>query len=414
MVIDSPRRDFRLLVLGQVTSQLGAHVSAVAVPLLAVLTLGASPLQLGLVTASGTVAFALIGLPAGAWVDSWRLRPLLVGCDLLRCLLLASIPAAAWLDLLTITQLVVVSLLSGAARVFFDIGYQSLLPTVVGQDQVLSGNSAMEAIRATGQVAGPGLGGWLVAIAGAANVVLLQAVTFAVSAGCLAGIATTQTPPPPHEGGLRVQIVEGLSFVRRTPLLAASAVTSAASNFAFALASAASVVFMVDTLRLSPVELGLVFALGSLTALIGAAATPLLARRWGSVRVVWLCVAATGPFTLLGPAAQPGALVGVLVLSMAIGEFGQIVYAITNVSLRQRLCPASILGRVNATMRFLMMGLFPVGAVVGGLLAEFVGLRWTLWLAAVIITVSPIPVFRATRGVRDVTELQPWGMLTAA
>jgi MFS family permease len=403
-------RDFRLLLLGQTTSQLGAQVSGVAIPLLAALTLHASPLEFGLISASGTVAFALIGLPAGAWVDRWPRRPLLVASDVIRTLLLVSIPVAAWLGILTITQLVVVSLLSGFARVFFDVAYQSYLPAVVGQEGLLTGNSAMETVRATGQVAGPGLGGWLVAAAGAANVVLIQAVTFAVSALSLAAIRTRESAIPPREGRprLRAEIKEGLLFVARTPLLRATAITSAAGNFAFAVASAVSFLFMLRTVGLSTIAIGIVLALGSLTVVAGAAWTPGLARRFGSARVIWLSLAVTGPVALLSPLAQRGWLTALLVIGMAAGEFGQIIYAITNVTLRQRLCPPEILGRVNATMRFLMMGLFPLGALLGGVLGELVGLRPTLLLAGGIIVASTVPVYRALRGVRDVEELSGW------
>lgn len=175
-------RDFRLLLVGQTTSQFGAQVSGVAVPLLAVLTLDATPLELGLVTASSTLAFALIGLPAGAWLDRWHRRGILIASDVARAVLIATIPLAAVLDVLSIAQLVVVSLLSGFARVFFDVGYQSYIPSVIGKDKLLAGNSAMETLRASGQVVGPGLGGILVTLIGAANVLLLQAVTFVVSA----------------------------------------------------------------------------------------------------------------------------------------------------------------------------------------------------------------------------------------
>jgi MFS family permease len=186
------RRDFRLLLIGQTTSQLGAQVSGVAIPLLAVLVLHASPLQLGLVTASGTIAFALIGLPAGAWIDAWPRKRVLVISDLARAGLLATIPLAAMFGRLTITQLIVVSLLVGFARVFFDVGYQSYLPSVVGRHDLLAGNSAMETVRASGQVVGPGVGGWLVAVLGAANVVLVQAATFAVSAASILAIRTRE------------------------------------------------------------------------------------------------------------------------------------------------------------------------------------------------------------------------------
>jgi MFS family permease len=406
------QRDFRLLLVGQTTSQFGAQISGVAIPLLAVLTLHASPLQLGLVTASGTLAFALIGLPAGAWVDTRARRPLLVASDLCRTLLLASIPVAALLHVLTIAQLIVVSLLAGFARVFFDVAYQSYIPSVVGPGGLLAGNSAMETVRATGQVVGPGLGGWFVAVAGAANVVLIQAVTYAVSAVSLLAIRSHETAPPgpADRPRLRAQIAEGLRFVTRNPVLRAVAITSSAGNFAFAIASAVSFVFMVRTLRLSPAAIGVVLALGSLTVIAGAAVTPRLARRVGSARIIWWSLAVTGPIGLIGPLARPGWSVALLVVSIAAGELGQIVYAITNVSLRQRLCPPHILGRVGATMRFLMMGLFPLGALVGGVVGEFAGLRAALWLSGGLIAASALPVHRALRHVRDVEDLPAWSI----
>ncbi|MFI7700489.1 MFS transporter [Nonomuraea sp. NPDC049480] len=402
------RRDFLLLLLGQTTSQLGAQVSGVAIPLLAVVTLGASPLQLGLVTAAGTIAFALIGLPAGAWIDRWRRRPVLVASDLARAVLLATIPLAALFGRLTIAQLVIVSLLAGVARVFFDVGYQSYLPSVVGRGDLLAGNSAMETVRACGQVAGPGAGGWAVTLLGAANVVLVQAVTFAVSAASLLAIRTREPAPSPRPARLGAAIGEGLAFVARTRLLRATAISSAAGNFSFAIASAVSFVFMVRTLGLSPAAIGLVLTAGSVAAATGAALTTRLARRAGSARIIWLSLAVTGPIAMLAPLAQPGWAIVLLALGTAAGELGQIVYAVTNVSLRQRLCPERMLGRVNATMRFLMMGLFPLGALLGGVLGETIGERPTLWLAGAIIALSPVPVWSALRGARDVEDVPVW------
>ena len=403
-------RDFRLLLLGQTTSQLGAQVSGVAIPLLAVLTLDASPFELGLVTASSTLAFAVIGLPAGVWVDRWRRRPILVASDLARTALLVTIPLAAAFGVLTITHLVVVSLLSGFARVFFDVGYQSYIPSVIGRERVLAGNSSMETIRASGQVVGPGIGGWLVALVGAANVVVIQAVTFAVSAISLMAIRTPESviPPPANRLRLRAQIMEGLAFVGRNRILRATAITSAASNFSFAIASAVSFIFMSRTLNLSPTAIGVIIAAGSVTVMIAAAFTPRFSRRVGSARIIWISLAVTGPIALLGPLAQPGWWVALLIVSIAAGEFGSIIYAITNVSLRQRLCPENMLGRVTATMRFLIMGAFPLGAFIGGILGELVGLRGTLWIAGIIILLSPIPLFLALRHTRDIEELPSW------
>jgi MFS family permease len=380
------------------------------VPLLAVLTLDASPLELGIVTASSTVAFALIGLPAGAWLDRWRKRPVLVSADVARAVLLASIPVAAVFGVLSIPQLVVVSLLSGFARVFFDVGYQSYVPAVIGKDRVLAGNSAMETIRASGQVVGPGIGGALVTLIGAATVVGIQAVTFAVSAISLLAIGKREqvVPRPREPVPLGTQIAEGLSFVARNRILRATAIASGASNFSFAMASAVTIIFMSRTLALSPTAIGVTFAVGSLTVMLGAAVTPMLSRLVGSARIIWLSLAATGPLTLLGPLAQPGSLVLLLVVGIAAGELGQIIYAVTNVSLRQRLCPERMLSRVTATMRVLILGAFPLGALLGGTLGEVIGLRGVLWISGAIILFSPIPLYLALRHTRDVDDLPTW------
>jgi MFS family permease len=169
------------------------------------------------------------------------------------------------------------------------------------------------------------------------------------------------------------------------------------NNFAFAIASSVNVVFLVRTLRLTPALIGVVLAVGSVAAMAGAALTPRLARRFGAERIIWLALAVTGPLGLFGPLAQPGWLVVLMVISSAVGEFGQIVYAIGTVTLRQRVVPGELLGRVNATMRFLLMGLFPLGALLGGVLGTVVGPRVTLLICGALILVSWLPVRRAFR-----------------
>jgi MFS family permease len=404
-------RDFRLLLAGQTTSQFGTQVSGVAVPLLAVLTLHASPFEVGLVSASSTLAFALIGLPAGAWLDRLHKRPVLVVADLARAALLVSVPLAALVGLLSIPQLVVVSLLAGTARVFFDVGYQSYVPTVIGRDRVLAGNSAMEFLRASGQVAGPGLGGLLVSLVGAAAVLLVDAITFLVSAITLLAIRTREaaTVAEPERPRLLPQIRDGVAYVVHDPVLRALALCSALSNFAFALASAVTIVFANRTLGLPAAAIGLLLAAGSVTVMAGAALTPRLAARFGSARIIWLSLLVTGPLNLLGVLAQPGWPVLLLLLGIAAGEFGQIMYAITSVSLRQQVCPEHLLSRVNATMRVAIMGLFPLGAVLGGVLGNLVGPRLTLAVSGAVLLVAPVLVRRATRGARDVQDLAPAG-----
>jgi hypothetical protein len=406
----SAHRDFRLLLIGQTTSQFGTQVSAVAIPLLAVQTMHASPFEVGLVSAASTLAFALIGLPAGAWLDRWRRRRVLVVSDIARALLLASIPLAVLLGVASVAHLVVVSLLVGFARVFFDLGYQSYLPSLVGKDRVLAGNSAMELLRASGQVAGPGIGGLLVSLTGAAAVVLVDAATFAVSAATLFAIRSREraTSGSARRPRLRTQITEGLAFVVGNRVLRAFAVSSGLSNFGFAVASAVNVVFMSRTLGLSAAGIGLIVSAGSVMVMAGAAGTPRLSRLVGSARICWLSLAVTAPLTLLGVLAQPGWSVAFIVVGSAAGEFGQIVYAITSVSVRQRLCPDRMLSRVNATMRVLIMALFPVGALVGGGIGDLVGTRFALGVSGVAMLACSIPVYLALRGYREVEDLPAW------
>ncbi|MGO4534745.1 MFS transporter [Leifsonia sp. 2MCAF36] len=401
-------RDFRLLLAGQTTSQLGAQISGVALPLLAVVTLQATPFEVGMLGAASTIAFAVLGLPAGAWVDRVRRRPVLIASDLVRALLLATIPAAALLGALTMWQLLLVSLLAGVARVFFDVGYRSYLPSVIGRDRVLAGNSSLEFVRASGQVAGPALGGILVSLIGAASVILVQAGSFAVSALCLLGIRAPEAAP--HDTStrprrMRTEVAEGLAFVFGSRVLRATALASALGNFSFAIASAVNMVFLSRTLGLPPALIGLAIAAGSITVMIGAAFTTRLSRAVGSVRIVWLSLAVTAPLSLLGAFAQPGWWTLLIVVGIAAGEFGQIVYAITQVSVRQQVCPDRILGRVNATMQVIVMGLFPLGALIGGVLGDAIGARWTLIVAGGLLLVCPAVLWTALRGVREVSDL---------
>jgi MFS family permease len=400
-------RDFRLLLVGQTTSQFGTQVSSVALPLLAIIALSATPFEVGLINAASTLAFAVVGLPAGAWLDRCRRRPVLIASDAVRAVLLATIPLAAILGWLSVVQLVIVSLLVGLARVFFDIGYRSYLPSVIGKDRVLAGNSSLELLRASSQVVGPGLGGLLMTLISAATVLIVQASTFAISALTLLAIRVREPAvvTDASRPRLRTQIAEGMRFVWRDRFLQATASASAVSNFSFAVASAVSFLFLSRTLELSPAAIGLIIASGSGTVMVGAALTTKMARVVGSARLIWLCLAVTAPLTIAGALAQPGWLVVLIVLGIAAGELGQITYAITSVSLRQRICPDRMLGRVNATMTVLIMGLFPLGAVVGGTLGELIGVRGTLLIAGAALSAAPLILYAALRGTRDVEDL---------
>ncbi|MFS4106176.1 MFS transporter [Streptomyces sp. PD-S100-1] len=397
-------RDFRMLLAGAAAGQLGAQVTLVALPLVAVLELDASAFQVGLLTAAETAAFLLVGLPAGALTDRMRKRPLMIRADLVRAVAMASIPAAALAHVLTMTQLYAVALVTGVATVFFDVAHQSYLPHILPRDQLVAGNGALETVRSTAQVTGPGLGGGLVQLVGAHLAVVTDALGYALSAFFLLRVEQPEEKPEPTAGAsLRKEIGEGVRFVVGHPLLRVIALTTALANLCAAVLMATQTVHLVRVVGLKPGALGLVLSASAVGGLLGALCAGRIAARLGQARVILLSVLVTGPFAVLWPLSGHGALGAVLFATgSAVLAFGGVVYNVAQVSFRQGLCPPRLLGRMNATLRFLMWGTLPLGALLGGALAESYGPRTALaWCAAGFLAV-PLPLlFSPLRRMRD-------------
>lgn len=375
--------DFLRLWGADTVSQIGTMVSAVALPLVAVKTLHASTFEVGLLTAAETAAFLLVGLPAGAWVDRVRRRPVMVGADWGRFLLLASVPVAAVAGVLTIGQLYLVALMTGVLTVFFDVAYQSYLPSLVGRDHLVEGNAKLESSRSIAQVGGPSLGGFLVQLFGAPYAVAADAVSYLLSA---LGIGWIRKPEPspelPERRHLGREISEGLRFVFSQRLLWAIAGSTATSNMFSAIAGAVWVVFLARTLALSAGTIGLLLAAGSVGGIAGALGSSWIARRIGSARTIWGAMTCAALGGVLPPLTQPGWRLGLFAAGMFVFSFAAVVYNVAQVSFRQALCPERLLGRMNATMRFLVWGTMPLGGVLGGAIGTALGPRGALWVAA--------------------------------
>ncbi|MFF8784984.1 MFS transporter [Streptomyces sp. NPDC015125] len=402
-------RDFRLLLAGAAAGQLGAQVTLVALPLVAVLELDAPAFQVGLLTAAETAAFLLVGLPAGAWVDRMRKLPLMIRADVVRALTMASIPLAAVAGVLTMAQLYVVALVTGVATVFFDVAHQSFLPQLLPKDQLVSGNGALETIRSSAQVAGPGIGGGLVQLLGAALAIVTDAAGYALSALFLWRIKQPESLPERRpDASLRRDIGEGLRFVCGHRLLRVIAVTTGLGNFFAAVLMATQSVFLVRVLGLAPGVVGLVLAASALGGLAGALCAGRLAARLGQARLIWLSSLVTGPFAVLWPLSGRGAGAALFALGSGVVFFGAVVYNVAQVSFRQTLCPPRLLGRMNATLRFLMWGTLPLGALAGGALADAFGARMALvWCAAGFLAV-PLPLLLSPlRRMRDLPATGP-------
>ncbi|QFZ17486.1 MFS transporter [Saccharothrix syringae] len=375
-------RDFRLLWVGDTVSQFGATIGRTVLPLLAAGALAATPFEMGVLSAAGSAAFLLIGLPAGVWVDRLSRRPVMLVADFTRAALLLSVPVAWWLGALTLAQLVVVALLVGAATVMFDVAYQSYLPALVGRDQLVEGNSKLETSRAVAEVSGPAAAGGVAQALGAANGVLATGVGYLVSALFLLRIRTPEPrPEPPARPGLVHEIGEGLRFVFGHPSLRAIVGCTGTANFFGGIGAAVTVLFLVRELGLSEGVVGLLFSTAGVGGVLGALTTGWWNRRFGQTRTIWLSALVTFPFGLLVPFGAADWRLVLVVLGEIGVAYGVIVYNVSQVSYRQSICPDHLLGRMNASIRFVVWGALPLGGLVGGALGEGIGIRSTLWVA---------------------------------
>ncbi|MDP9391679.1 MAG: MFS transporter [Actinomycetota bacterium] len=374
--------DFRQLWTAETVSQLGTQVTLLALPVLAVSLLDATPLEMGILTALETAAFLLIGLPAGAWVDRWRRKRVLIAGDLVRAVALASLPVAYLLDVLALPQLYVVAAVTGTATVFFDVAYQSYLPALVERDQIVDGNGKLEASRVVAQVAGPGITGVLLRFLGAPLLLVVDAASFLLSAFFLGRIRQVDVVPDRSaRRRLRSEIAEGLSFVVRHPLLRRIVACTGTANLFSSMSGTLLVLFALRTLGMPESTLGFVFSAGAVGGLVGAVTAARFARTVGEGRAIPLSALLLLPSAALTPLA----VVGAAEVLLALGTFGfswaVVVYNVVQVSFRQRLCPPALLGRMNASVRFLVFGTMPLGALLGGALGTWLGVVPTLWLA---------------------------------
>lgn len=396
-------RDFRRLWIGETGSQFGEMITVTAAPLLAALVLAATPFQMGLLNAADTAAFLLIGLPAGVWVDRMRRRPVMITADLVRVVLLASVPIAWWLHLLTLTQLILVGLLAGGCSVFFDVAYQSYLPSVISRDQLVDGNAKLQATASVAQVSGPALGGGLTQLFGGANAMGVNALTYVWSVLCLARI---RTPEPevdrPPDRNLRREIGEGLKFVFGNRSLVAIVSTTGSSNLCGGIVSAVGVLVLIRQAHASAGVVGLLLTTGGIGGVIGAVLAGRISARFGQARTIWLSLLVTQPFCLLLPLVGPGALLTLYGIGWVCYGFGGVVYNVAQVSFRQAICPDRLLGRMNASVRFLVWGTIPLGSLLGGVLGQTIGIRATLWVGAIGLVLSSLPaVLSPLRKMRD-------------
>jgi MFS family permease len=400
--------DFRKLWAGMAVSRLGSSVAGVTTPLIAVQVLDANAFTVSLLTAAAWLPWLLIGLPAGAWIDRVARKPVMLVSDLVSAALVISVPVAAALGRLTMAHLLIVAMLLGTATVFFTAAWTAYLPAMFDKDDLVGANSALHGTESAAQVAGPAVGGLLVAAVNAVAGLVVDAVSFLVSALSLWRIRRAERrpaptiPAPTEKVSIRRDIVEGARWLIRDTYLRNQALYGAASNLMLTGMNALMVVFLVRDVGVSTTGVGLLLAAASLGGVGAATATPRLVRRLGGARALVACKVFGGVASLLIPLTRPGAGLTFFVVGLLSVAAGAVAGNVVGASFRQAYCPPGLLGRVVTSMQFVNFGAIPVGAVLGGATASLVGTRGAMWIMALGYAASGlILLLGPLRGRRD-------------
>jgi MFS family permease len=435
-------------------SLFGTQVSQIAIPFIAAVVLKASPGEVGLLTTIEFLPFIFFTLPAGVWVDRFPKQRILVLGDLGRALFLVSIPIAFAFDALTIWQLYVVGFVNGVMTVFFDVADQSFLPSILERDELVEGNSKLQVSQSSAQILGQPVGGGLVALLSAPVAVLIDAVSYLGSAALILWIrvrgrrsrddsaagsdpldgprsslsgeadataptaggptitmeaAAARSAVEPETGGMRSQIMSGLRYIGQHRFLANIAASTATSNLFSNIAFAIAPVYLYRTLSLTPESVGLIGGIGGAGVLVGALLAGRVARLLGVGPTIVGSIGIGSLFGLLVPLAPTdGSGFWFLAVSFFLGGAFNVIYNINQVSLRQAITPERFLGRMNATMRFLVWGTIPIGSLTGAALSEIIGVRPTIWVGAILGLTAFLPVLLSpVRTLREIPTDDP-------
>jgi MFS family permease len=399
--------DFLKLWSAETVSQFGSQITGLALPLVAVLVIEASAFEVSALFVIEFLPFILFAIPAGVWVDRLKRKPILVIADIGRAVLLGSIPLAYAFDVLYLGQLYVVGFLVGICTVFFDVSYQSYLPSLVARDRLVEGNSKLEISRSAAQLGGPGLAGGLVGVVGAPVAILLDAISFVGSALFLLSIRKPEVLPEREEGAPRPSMLkeakEGLRYVLGNRYLRAISICTGTSNLFWSLGGAILIVYAVRELGMSPALIGLIFSVANAGPMIAALTTNKVFERIGVGRtILGTSMLFSGAATLY-PLAPQSFATPFFIAGGVLGGYAAVAYNITQVSFRQAICPERMQGRMNAVIRFLVWGTMPIGALAGGAIGSLIGLRAALWVGAIGALFSFLPI--ALSPVRSIEKM---------
>ncbi|MEV6154609.1 MFS transporter [Nonomuraea sp. NPDC052129] len=402
-------RDFGSLWAAQSISQVGSQITTVALPLTAVALFDAGPAQMGLLNAAGYLPALLLTLLAGVWIDRSRRRPLLLGADLGRAVVIGLIPVTALAGVLGIEGLYVIVLASGALTVLFDTAYHAYVPALVPGQSLVRANSRLQFSASLAQLAGPGLGGLLIQVLSAPVALAFDALSFLLSALFLVRIRHRERPlEPGRRRQIRQEIAEGLRATFGNRHVRPVALEAATFNFFGQFIAALYVLYAVHDLGLSAGVIGAIASAAAAGAVLGALAAEPLVRRlgFGPALIATMVIAST-PLIAIPLATGPASPI-VLAIAYFVEGFGIAVSGSQAVTLRQVAVPAAVVGRANAAYRTLSFGVLPLGAVAGGLLGDLIGLRPALLAGGIGLALAPVWVLLSPiRHLRTAEDARP-------
>jgi MFS family permease len=387
--------DFMKFWTGETVSLFGTQVTYLALPLTAIIVLQVSPVQLGVIRFLENVPFLLFALLVGAWVDRRRKRPVMIGSNVARCLLVGLVPILAAAGALGMPVLYLVAFGVGVATVFFDVCWLSYVPSLVRKEQLVEANSKVSTSYAAADASGPALGGVLVQLLGAATAMAADAISYVFSVATLLAIRTEEPRPRrPAERHLLREIREGLHLVLGNRYVRATTAQGGLWNFFFIMSETMFLLYAIRELHFTPALVGLVLGVGAVGGIIGSALASSFSRRFRYGPMIMIaCGFGTLPSFGI-PAAQGtrAVLAIIFMLVFFLVRFGLATANVLMITLRQTVTPAALMGRMNAASRTVLYTLGPLGGIVGGLLGSTIGLRNTLWVAAVgfVFTLTPL------------------------
>jgi len=396
--------DFVNLWAGQTISVFGSLIGRTALHFTAILVLDVGPFEIATLLAMGIVPELICAPFVGVWVDRLRRRPIMIAADIGRAALLASIPATYAFDALSIEQLYVVAFLTGILSICFEVAYQSYLPSLVHREELLEGNSKLKATDSVAEVGAFGAAGWLVQLFTGPVAIFIDAVSFLFSAFFVGRINKPEMPPAPKEerSGMLREAREGIQTILGNQFLRATIVSECLNHFAFGMFGAAFGLYVIRVLDFQPGVLGMIYAVGGVSSLVGALFAARTASRLGVGPAMVTGLAVIGASMLLVPLAPGGVvLAAAFLVAQQLGDGGFVVYSINEVTLRQTITPDRLLGRVNSGFEICAHGVLLLGILAGGALGETLGLRGTLTigaaamlLAALCLAASPVRTVR--------------------